>query len=292
MRFRSTLLPRVVAGLVFGLSVSTHAVSEPYQGLSGTVAGIEERLDARVGLVLIDTGSGQEWSHRADEKFLMNSTVKVPLCGAVLAQSDAGTLVLSEEIQVRDADLIPWAPVTETKVDASMTLSELCLASIDMSDNPAANLLIDRLGGPQAITQFFRSIGDTTSRLDRREPELNTFAPGDPRDTSTPRAMAETLRTLLLGDVLSSDAQAQLAAWMRPGGVTGALLRQYTPEGWAVHDKSGGGEQTRNIIALIAPESRAPWVVAIYLSDADVDFATRNAALQELSAAVVALIEN
>ena len=291
MRSRSTLLPRVVAGLVLGLSVSTHAMSEPYQDLLGTVGGIEERFDARVGLALIDTGSGREWSHRAEERFLMNSTVKVPICGAVLAQSDMGTLALSEEIRVRDADLIPWAPVTETKVDASMTLSELCLASIDMSDNPAANLLIDRLGGPEAITQFFRSIGDTTSRLDRREPELNTFAPGDPRDTSTPRAMAETLQTLLLEDALSPDARAQLADWMHPGGVTGALLRRYTPDGWAVHDKSGGGEQTRNIIALITPENDAPWLVAIFLSDADVDFATRNAALQELSAAVVALIE-
>lgn len=287
MRFAPTPIMAAVA-----LSLASGVFAAPYQELSDTVAGIEDQLEARVGVVLVDTATDQGWNHRADERFLMNSTVKVPICAAVLAQRDAGALDLTEEVPVRDNDLIPWAPVTETKVGSALTISELCLAAIDLSDNPATNLLIDRLGGPQAVTQFFRSIGDSTSRLDRSEPGLNNFNPGDPRDTSTPRAMAEMMEHLLLGDALPEASRRQLADWMRPGGVTQALLRQTAPDTWEIFDKSGGGDQTRNLIAVIAPEGDDPWIAALFLSDADHDFETRNMALQSISAAVIQTIQD
>jgi len=159
-----------------------------------------------------------------------------------------------------------------------------------MSDNTAANMLVDHLGGPEAVTQFFRDMGDTASRLDRREPELNTFSPGDPRDTSTPATMADTLRHLLLGGALTGASSRQLSDWMSHGGVTGKLLRAEAPADWQISDKSGSGSHTRNIIAMLRPEGRAPWIVTIFISDTDEDFATRDAALQELSAAVMAVI--
>ena len=70
-----------------------------------------------------------------------------------------------------------------------MTLAELCQAALQQSDNAAANILLNRIGGPQSITAFARSIGDERSRLDRWETELNSAIPGDLRDTSTPEAL-------------------------------------------------------------------------------------------------------
>ncbi|MHA7870679.1 MAG: serine hydrolase, partial [Salipiger thiooxidans] len=199
MRLTAIVLSRVATGFALGLSMANASFAEtPVEALQGTVARIEEHLGARVGLSLVDTGSGWSWSHREDELFLMNSTVKVPVCGAILARWDAGTLSLSDALPVREADLVPYAPVTKTRVGGTMTLDELCRAAIDMSDNVAANLLIGHLGGPEAVTQFFRSVGDITSRVDRIEPELNDFTPGDKRDTTSPAAMSETLRALLL----------------------------------------------------------------------------------------------
>ncbi len=293
MGFTTSILSRAAAGLALGLSLATNALAEtPLQHLADTVAGIEDRFDARVGLVLANTGTGESWTHRADERFLMTSTAKVPLCGAVLARADEGTLSLTEELPITDADILSYAPVTETRVGDSMSIADLCLATVDMSDNTAANLLIDRLGGPQAVTQFLRDSGDPVSRLDRHEPELNTFALGDNRDTSTPAAMADTLRNLLLGGVLSPASRDQLADWMVRGGVTGALLRRDAPADWIIYDKSGSSDQTRSIVALVTPADGDQWVATIFLSDADVDFATRNAALQELSAAVIAVIRD
>lgn len=293
MRFTVSVLSRAAAGLSLGLSLATGLLAQsPADRLSTTVAQIEERLGARVGLSLVETGSEWSWTHRKDERFLMNSTVKTPICAAVLARHDAGELSLSETLRVNQQDILSYAPVTEKKVGAELTLADLCRAALDMSDNTATNMLIHRLGGPQAVTEYLRNIGDETSRLDRREPELNTFAPDDLRDTTTPAAMTETLRRLLLGDALSPAARTQLAEWMSTGGVTGNLLRADAPDGWQVFDKSGAGSHTRNIIAVIIPEGSAPWIVTIFISDAEADFTTRNAALQEIGSAVMSVIRN
>ncbi|GHC63327.1 class A beta-lactamase [Neogemmobacter tilapiae] len=264
---------------------------DPIDALGDTIRALEKRLDARIGLFLRDSGTGWEWAHRPDERFLMASTFKSVLCGAVLERVDQGQITLDEGLDIRAGEIHGHAPVTENRVGESLRVDELCLATLDQSDNGAANLLIDRLGGPEEVTAFLRRIGDETTRLDRKEPALNLFAPGDPRDTTSPRAMAQTWETLLLGDVLQPESRALLAGWMSLGGVTGPLLRVHAPQDWAIADRSGGGRShTRNIVAMITPPGRAPWFVAIYLSDTPANWSTRNAAVSELGAAVVKVI--
>ncbi|WP_230790217.1 class A beta-lactamase [Aurantimonas coralicida] len=293
MRLTVFVLSRVAAGLFLGVCmVSASLAQSPADMLSTTVAQVEERLGGRVGLSLIETGSERSWTYRQDERFLMNSTVKVPICAAVLAHRDAGELSLTDTLRVTQDNVLSYAPVTEKEVGTDMSLADLCLAALDLSDNTASNMLVDHLGGPQTVTEFLRSKGDEVSRLDRREPELNDFLPGDPRDTTTPSAMTETLRRLLLGDALSPRSRKQLVEWMSIGGVTGNLLRADAPGGWIILDKSGSGSHTRNIIAVVIPEGGAPWVVTIFISDVDADFDTRNAALQEIGSAVMSVIRN
>ncbi|WP_158971216.1 class A beta-lactamase [Chachezhania sediminis] len=291
MRFTASGLSRLAAGLSLGLSLASASFAQtPLEALSDTVEQVEQTLGARVGLALVDTGSGRSWFHRGDERFLMNSTVKVPVCGAVLALDDAGVLDLSESLPVVQEEILSYAPVTKTRVGQQMTLAELCLAAIDISDNTAANMLIDRVGGPQAVTAFFRAAGDQASRLDRREPELNSFRAGNPQDTTTPAAMSGTLRALLFGEVLSPAAREQLAEWMSQGGVTRNLLRADAPASWQILDKSGAGSHTRNIIAAITPDGGDPWIVTIFVSDVDADFETRNAALRRIGSAAMAVV--
>lgn len=291
MQIRLTTLSRAAAGIALGLSMATTSLAQSaVAALEHTVDQIEARFDGRVGISLIDTGSDFRWSHRQDERFLMNSTIKAPLCGAVLARVDAGTLSLSKKLEIRQGDIMSYAPVTKQRIGGRMTIAELCLATIDKSDNTAANLLIEELGGPKAITQFFRSVGDMESRLDRREPELNRFAIGDPRDTTTPAAFAQTLQTLLMHDALSAKSRKTLADWMSHGGVTAQLLRAEAPADWQILDKSGSGSHTRNLVAVVTPRGRAPWIVTLFLSDMDATFATRNAALQDVGRAVIGVI--
>ncbi len=281
----------LAAGLALGLLTATPASAQDAEfRLAATIDRIEQTLDGRVGLLIRDSGSDWSISYRADERFLMASTFKTMLCGAVLGRVDAGELDLDEPIGIEAADILEYAPVTESMVGETMTIGDLCLAALDMSDNTATNLLIDRLGGPQSVTDFLRAIGDPVSRLDRREPELNTFAPGDPRDTTTPDAMLSTMQALLMGDALTPQSRAQLTAWMSNGGVTGALIRASTPDGWMVADRSGSSNFNRNIVAMVTPPDREPYFIAVFLSDADADFDTRNAAVIELSEAVMDVV--
>lgn len=277
-----TFFPRAAFVAALLIPLSAHATD-----LGQTVATWEDRLDGRVGIAIQDTGTGYRWGHREDERFLMNSTVKVPLCAAILSRTEDGALALDEPLPVREEDVLDHAPVTSGNTGSTMTIEDLCLATIDQSDNTAANLLFARLGGPKHLTAFLRDIGDRTTRSDRIEPELNTFIPDDPRDTTTPAAMVETLETLLTGDALGPEVQGRLIEWMQPGGVTGAFLRASAPEGWQVADKSGGGDATRNLIAMLTPPSGAPIFVSLWISDTQADFPTRNAALSDLSSAVI-----
>lgn len=286
-----SMLPFLVAGLSLGLLAPAPALAnDPEQHLAATIDRIERELDARIGLVIHDSGSDWSFSHRADERFLMASTFKTMLCGAVLNLVDVGEIDLAEPIAIKAEDILDYAPVTEAMVGNTMSVGDLCHAALDMSDNTATNLLIDRIGGPRNVTDFLRSIDDPISRVDRREPDLNTFIPGDPRDTTSPDAMVSTMAALLIGDALSATSRAQLVDWMSAGGVTGALIRASTPKGWRVADRSGSADFNRNIVAMVTPPDRNPYFIAIFLSDAEADFDTRNAAVIALSEAVMQVV--
>ncbi|MQY41547.1 class A beta-lactamase [Epibacterium sp. SM1969] len=277
----------LAAGLGLALSCFSAATAQTsFDPLSQTISAIETRLDARVGVALIH--SDHSWFHRPDTPVLLTSTAKTLICATVLAQNDQGLLSLDEHVPILQDDLLSYAPVSTRHVGGSLSIGDLCLATLDLSDNTAANLLLQRLNGPETVTAFLRSLGDEVSRLDRMEPALNS--PSEDLDTTTPRAMVETLSAIFFSDLLSQDARQQLRSWMGKGGVTQNLLREAAPKSWKIWDKSGAGKDSRSLIAVIAPPKGSPWIAAIYISEAEVDFQTRNAALRELSAAVVAVL--
>jgi beta-lactamase class A len=257
-----------------------------------TARQVEADLHARVGLAVLDTGSGESWQYRAGERFPMVSTFKALACGALLARADAGEEDTGRLVEIRQGDLVSHAPVTEGRVGERMSLHALCDATMRTSDNTAANKVLDALGGPQAVTRFARSLGDETTRLDRRETELNEGAPGDPRDTTSPGAMAETLRRLVLGDALSPASRAQLTQWLVSNEVGGPLLRAGIPGDWRIGDRTGaGGHGTRGVVAVIWAPIRPPLVAAIYITGTGASMDRRNAAIAKLGEALAATAE-
>nr|5GLA_A Chain A, Beta-lactamase [Burkholderia thailandensis]5GLA_B Chain B, Beta-lactamase [Burkholderia thailandensis]5GLB_A Chain A, Beta-lactamase [Burkholderia thailandensis] len=236
---------------------------------------LESTFDGRLGFVALDTATGARIAHRADERFPFCSTFKTMLSAAVLARSAGDAALLQRRIPYAKRDLVRYSPITEKHVGAGMTVAELCAATLQYSDNTAANLLIALLGGPQAVTAYARSIGDATFRLDRRETELNTAIPGDERDTTTipgderdtttPAAMAASVRRLLVGDALGTAQRAQLNAWMLGNKTGDARIRAGVPAGWRVADKTGTGDYgTGNDIGVAYPPDRAPIVFVVY----------------------------
>lgn len=201
-------------------------------------------------------------TYRPDDRFAYASTCKALLAGALM---DRFTLQrLDRRIRYGSGDLVANSPITEQHVDTGLTLRELCDAAIRYSDNAAANLLFRELGGPRALQSSLASLGDRTTRCDRYEPDLSEAAPGDIRDTSTPRALATGLRAYALGDVLGADERSLLTDWLRRNTTGDTMIRAGAPAGWMVGDKTGtGGYGTRNDIAVVTPPDAAPVVIAV-----------------------------
>ncbi len=228
-------------------------------------AALERELHGEIGVAAIDSASGLTIGHRMDQRFPMCSTFKTVLAAAMLARADTVPGLLDKRLALPKESFVSYSPITGKHAGDAMSVAELCAAALQYSDNTAANTLMRELGGPSALTRYARTLGDEHFRLDRWETELNTAIPGDERDTTTPGAMAQTLRKLLLQDGLAPARQNQLREWML-GNTTGdSRIRAAVPAGWRVADKTGTGSYaSASDIAVIYPPDRAPLVLAIY----------------------------
>ncbi|KAE8439920.1 MULTISPECIES: class A beta-lactamase [Halomonadaceae] len=273
------------------LFASSHAMAQD-DPITAELARIEQALDARIGFAAHNLATGQRWEVNADERFAMSSTFKTLACGALLEQVDEGQLALETEVSFEESDLVTYSPVTEQYAGHQpMTLFELCDATMTTSDNTAANLVLQALGGPEAVTAFARSMDDPITRLDRYETELNEATPGDERDTTTPNAMLATLEKLVLGDVLADESRQQLEAWMKGNAVADGLFRAAMPFDWVIADRTGaGGYGSRSITAIIWPPEQPPTVAVFYITDTEASFEERNAAIASLGEVVQATL--
>ncbi|MCC9624093.1 class A beta-lactamase [Thalassospira sp. MA62] len=271
------------------LSATAQNANDP---IGATVQSLEDRLDARIGLAVIDTQTGRTWNHRSKERFPMTSTFKALACAAILQRVDHGQEDLSRRVVFTKDDLVAYSPVTEKHVGKpGMTIGALCDATMSLSDNTAGNLVLDALGGPDAVTAFLRDIGDDVSRLDRWEPDLNEATPGDARDTTTPADMAADLQKLVLGDVLSDTSRTRLTDWLVGNEVGGPLIRAGMPKSWVIGDRTGaGGYGSRANVGVVWPAGQNPVVVAIYITQTDADFETRSNAIAEIGHAIAKAI--
>jgi beta-lactamase class A len=217
----------------------------------------ERDSGGRIGVYAENLETGAKLAWRADERFVMCSTFKASLAACVLARVDRGEEQLAAMIPYGKADLLDYAPVAKQNMAAgAMSVIEMCKAIVELSDNTCANLLLARIGGPAVLTAFWRSLGDSISRLEHNEPELNRSPPGDPHDTTTPMAMAGNLRRLVTGEALSPASRARLTEWMVACKTGANRLRGGLPAGWTIGDKTGNnGKDASGDIAVAWPRT-------------------------------------
>jgi len=277
-----------VLAAVLALAPGLPAKAAPQETpLYQAVSQIQHQLGGRVGILVRDTGTGQSWSVNADERYPMASTFKALACGALLARLDNAPAMASATARIEASDLVPYSPVMEKRVGEHVALPDLCAATMITSDNTAANKVLQALGGPPAVNRFVRSLGDTVTRMDRWEPELNEGIPGDPRDTTSPAAIASVLEKMVLGNALSEQSRQQLTQWMLDNEIAGPLLRSGIPADWRIADRTGsGGHGTRAIIAVMWPPQRAPIVAAIFITATNASVDQRNEAIADLGRAL------
>lgn len=171
-------------------------------------------------------------AHRGGERFALCSTFKLLLAAQAPHRVHQGWLPRAAH------RLRPGRPARLHLGDAArrrrrgLTVAELCEAAMAWRDNTAANLLLARQGGPQALTDWLRTLGDPATRLDRNEPALNDV----PRATcATPpclEAMARTLQAVVSARCSSPLARTAGAGCAAAARATSACAGM--PPGWRI----------------------------------------------------------
>lgn len=261
-------------------------------------AAIEKRIGGRLGVALVNWEGGLISSHRGTERFAMCSTFKAPLASALFAAHEAGKVDMYAEFAVKPEDAVPYMPFVEQRLKdgKAVTLNELARAAIVTSDNAAANLVLKAIGGPAGYTGFVRKQGDSVTRLDRKEPELNENAPGDPRDTTTPVAMARLMQSLAIEGATPSVNKRTLQKWLKESETGAARIRAGLPTGWPVGDKTGtapGGIAYCDV-AIIWPSAVElevnPVILAVYSDRPEASAEQVNAGIADVAKAAARLI--
>ncbi|RUL96570.1 class A beta-lactamase [Rhizobium chutanense] len=256
------------------------------------LAALEKRTGGRLGVSVLDTQTSISFGYRGSEAFPMCSTFKALAAGFVLARVDKGEEKLDRRVTYGRDKLVDYSPLSEKHAGADgMTIAELCEAAVTVSDNTAGNLLLESFGGPAGLTDWLRSIGDGTTRLDRTEPTLNEGKKDDPRDTTTPDAMLDTLGNLTLGSVLTEASSDRLIAWLVASTTGGERLRAGLPAEWKVGDKTGTGPNgSLGDIAVIWPPDRGPIVAAVYIAEATAPVKDLNPIFAEVGKMIVEMV--
>ncbi len=250
--------------------------------LSNGFAELESRFGGRLGVSALNTATGERINYRADERFPMCSTFKAILVAAVLHRAGTSDVFLKKKLPITRKTVADagYSPITTKRAGDGMSIGELCAATLQYSDNAAANLLMKELGGPGAVTEFARLLGDETFRLDRWEPELNSARPADPRDTTTPGAMVETLHTLLVSNSLAPAQNERFQTWLKGNTTGNKRLRAGVPRDWLVGDKTGSGSYgTTADIGIVYPPADSPWLLAVYFTQPEKDAALQEAVI-------------
>ena len=255
---------RTLLAVAPGLAAWPASAQEAPAGL----AAYERKTGGKIGLYAENLVTGAKIVWRADERFVMCSTFKLSLAAFVLTRVDRGEDHLKRMIPYGPADLPDWyAPVAKQNLaKGALSVEAMCAAAVEYSDNTCANLLLAQVGGPGALTAFWRSTGDRVTRLDHNEPVLNRSPPGDPHDTTTPAAMAGNLRRFVLGKTLSPGSRERLTGWMLNCQTGDDRLRGGLPRDWKIGDKTGNnGKDAAGDLAVAWSRPDRPVLICAYV---------------------------
>ena len=256
---RRSVLTGLGALGVMGCSPVVHDLMD----FSGEIKNLEAGLGGRLGVAV--SANGRAFAHRPDERFVYCSTFKMYLAAAILERVQRGEERLDRMAPVTRADMVNHAPVTEPAIGSNLSIETLCKAVVEVSDNPAANILIREMGGIDALRAWYRSIGDESTTVDRLEPMMNRVD-GD-KDTITPTQSVANLHRLFISTdtPLTPGHKEKLLGWMFDSPTGAGRIKAGVPTGWRVAHKTGtGGYGPTNDIGVIYPPTGDPILLAIY----------------------------
>jgi len=253
-------------------------IAAPAASSARQLAAIERASGGRLGVALIDGEGRTVFANRADERFAMCSTFKLALA-AMFADGHDRT-----PLRITRAEMMGNSPYSERMLaGGEISIEGAGEHIVTDSDNASANLLLRRLGGPAEYTRRVRAWGDPVTRLDRYELGLNENAQGDPRDTTSPAAIAGTMRRLVMGDLLDAPARERFRGWLMGTRTGPGRIRAGLPAGWTMGHKTGTCGTAYNDVAFFRTARGHEYVLAVYLDRPTVGDRRADAAIADVA---------
>jgi beta-lactamase class A len=264
----------------------------PNKRLRQRIEKIARAAQGRVGVSAMVLETGQSMVLNGKQRFPMQSVYKLPIGMAVLAQVDRGKVQLDRKIRIEASDVVPVSTVLDQKAQGKeFNLAELLKYMISDSDNTACDALLRLIGGPQVVTPYLQSLSVSDIVVANTEKELAQDKAVQYRNYATPDATVVLLRALHEGRGLSESSQALLLRLMTETSTGLKRIKGILPNGTVVAHKTGtsgtvdGVAAATNDVGLVTLPNGHHLAIAVFVSDAKADMATREAAIARISRA-------
>ena len=266
-----------------GLARARHTID----ALAGTISG-------RVGAAAMVVETGELVMSHGNERFPMQSIVKLPIAMAVLQRIDAGTLKLSEVIHVRKKDMVPsiHSPIRDLSPNGTnLTVRELLRAAIVESDGTASDILLI-LAPLASVDQMVHTLGADSMKIVATERAMVADPKVQYKNWSTPLAAVKLLRALQQGRSISAPSRVLLTGWLTETTIGANRIKALLPRGTAVAHKAGtdatrgGLTRATNDIGLVTLPNGQHLAIAVFVRDSKATEAQRDRVIARIARAV------
>lgn len=256
---------------------------------------IARTAQGRVGVTATVLETEQSVTLNGEQRFPMQSVYKFPIGMAVLAQVEKGKLKLAQRVRVEKSDFVSQrqhSPIRdENPQGVELSLAELLKYMVSQSDGTACDVLLRIAGGASVVTQYLRELGINDIVVANTEKEIGQDKAVQYRNFATPDATVVLLRALHQGRGLSESNQALLLRLMTQTPTGRKRIKGMLPDGTVVAHKTGtsltvdGVTAATNDVGLVTLPNGRHLALAVFVSDAKADEATREAVIALVSKA-------
>ena len=234
-----------------------------WQKLGSQIQDVDAHLDGVMGVAIEDLTTGDHFFLHEDEVFAQASSIKITVLANLYLQAQQGKLKLTDLYTVQSSDLVADSDIMNglTPGVTRLTLRDLATMMVAVSDNSAANVLIDRVGMAN-VNAMLDSLGLTHTRLRRKMMDLEAAKAGR-ENISTPREMMALLDAIYHGKVLNKESAADFFAMLSTN--KDSWIPRDLPADLKVANKPGSLEGVRNDSGVVFVEGR-PYVICLMTS--------------------------
>ena len=231
-----------------------------WQKLEASITDVDRNLDGVMGVAIEDLTSGQKYQLRGDDVFPQASSIKIAVLAELYRQAQQDKLKLTDVYTVKASDLVADSPIMNglTPGVTQVTLRDLATMVVAVSDNSAANILIDRVG-IENVNSLLDSLGLAHTRLRRKMLDLKAASEGR-ENISTPGEMMTLLENVYRGKVLNKPLSEDFFRLLSTK--KNSWIPRELPEDLKVADKEGELEGVRNDSGIVFLENR-PYILSV-----------------------------